>query len=569
MQTEKVTRTASDVQLIAFYLPQFHPIPENDEWWGKGFTEWRNVATAEPLFPGHYQPHIPADLGFYDLRLEETREAQAELAREHGIHGFCYYYYWFNGRRILERPLNDMLATGKPDFPFCVCWANENWSRLWDGGNNELLLSQEHSLESDIAFIHDVIPMMKDPRYIRVDGKPLLLLYRSDLLKDPKATAEAWRAACVDAGLGGVHLCIVQSFQKTDPREIGFDAACEFPPHQYKVADMTETVDELEDGFRGKVYDYNKVAQHSVSRPAEPYTLYQSLFPGWDNTSRKRKHALVYHGANPGRYEYWLRGLVSSARERLPEGNRLIFVNAWNEWAEGAHLEPDLEFGRGYLEATARALSGETNWRELLELLTESVRASVPEEVAPKLLCYADELRQQLETQSARIEYYETDSAEAAMHRELRHASPFVAVDLKSLLPEARQAPELRGWLESVNGHSVHDHLILSSEATAHMAGWMACEGAAPHSATTRRYLLLRKAQPHTVMAAALKNTEPRSDVASALSEMNSKYTSQAGFAQLFSLRATLPGTYEIGIGLKTDTLSTVSWLNMFLNVTE
>ena len=568
MQNKDNAGPAPDVRLIAFYLPQFHPIRENDEWWGKGFTEWRNVATAKPLFPEHYQPHLPADLGFYDLRLAETRNAQAELARQYGIEGFCYYYYWFNGRRILERPLDDMLASGTPDFPFCICWANENWSRLWDGGNNELLLSQEHSLESDIEFIRDVIPMMKDPRYIQVDGKPLLLLYRSDLLKDPKATAQAWREECVKAGLDGIHLCVVQSFKKTDPREIGFDSACEFPPHQYKLADTTGTIEGLEEGFHGKIYDYGMVAEHSVSRPAEPYTLYQSLFPGWDNTSRKRKHALVYHGANPSRYEYWLRGLISSARERLPEDRRIIFVNAWNEWAEGAHLEPDMEFGRGYLEATARALAGETNWRELLQLVRESIASNVAQDHAPTLLGYLEELGQRLEGQASRIEYYESESAESALHRELRQASPFVSVDLETLLP-AGEAEPVRGWLESVNGHSVHGDVVLSADSSAHMAGWMAVDGAAPHSATTRRYMLLRKAHPHTVMAASVKSAETRSDVAAALGDVDSKYTAHSGFAQLFSFRSAVPGTYEVGLGLKTDVISAVNWLNMFVRVAD
>ena len=184
-----------DIRPIAFYLPQFHPTPENDEWWGKGFTEWTNVTKARPLFPGHYQPQLPADMGFYDLRLPEAREAQAALAREYGIHGFCYYHYWFNGRRILERPFNEVLASGKPDFPFCLCWANENWTRVWDGGEKNVLLEQKYSHEDDLAHIESLIPAFRDERYIRIDGKPLFLVYRTGLLPNPARTAEIWREA--------------------------------------------------------------------------------------------------------------------------------------------------------------------------------------------------------------------------------------------------------------------------------------------------------------------------------------------------------------------------------------
>jgi len=194
---------STKIRAIALYLPQFHPVPENDEWWGRGFTEWRNVAKAKALFPGHYQPHLPADLGFYDLRLPEVREAQAELASQHGIHGFCYYHYWFNGRRILERPFNEVLESGKPDFPFCLCWANENWTRVWDGGERNVLLEQHYSFEDDLAHIRSLIPAFKDPRYIRINGKPLFLVYRTELLPDPAKTAALWQKEAIKAGLPG------------------------------------------------------------------------------------------------------------------------------------------------------------------------------------------------------------------------------------------------------------------------------------------------------------------------------------------------------------------------------
>lgn len=217
------------IRAIAFYLPQFHPVPENDEWWGKGFTEWTNVTKAKPAFRNHYQPHLPSDLGFYDLRLPEIREQQAELARQYGIHGFCYYHYWFNGRRILERPLNEVLSSGNPDFPFCVCWANENWTRVWDGGEKELLLKQEYSLEDDRAHIRSLIDTLSDERYIRIDNKPLFLVYRTGLLPNPKMTSDVWREEAQKAGLADLYLVRVESHgDYTDPADIGFDAT--FPP---------------------------------------------------------------------------------------------------------------------------------------------------------------------------------------------------------------------------------------------------------------------------------------------------------------------------------------------------
>ena len=220
------------VRLIAFYLPQYHPIPENDEWWGKGFTEWRNVVRAKPLFKGHYQPHLPADLGFYDLRVPETREAQAELAQTHGITGFCYYHYWFNGRRVLNRPFDEVLRTGSPRLPFCLCWANENWTRRWDGANSDVLLQRRYSAEDDQAHIEHLIAAFSDDRYIKINGRPLFLVYRTISLPRPAQTAEIWRKACRAAGFPDLYLMRVESDRKDiEPATIGFDGAVEFAPH--------------------------------------------------------------------------------------------------------------------------------------------------------------------------------------------------------------------------------------------------------------------------------------------------------------------------------------------------
>ena len=348
------------VRLIAFYLPQYHPIPENDEWWGKGFTEWTNVAKAKPNFEGHYQPRLPADLGFYDLRVPEVREEQAQLAKDYGVHGFCYYYYWFGGKRLLHRPLDDMLQSGKPDFPFCVCWANENWTRKWDGQDSTPLISQHYSEEDDLRFIESLIPLFKDPRYIRIEGRPLLLLYRVSLLPDPAGTARLWRQRCREAGLGELYLACVQSFDNlaSDPRAFGFDAAVEFAPHGMGVVADTPK-GSVNPEFRGTIFDYVATSENYMRRETPPYPLFRGVMPSWDNTARRQSDGHVFIRSDPKRYEEWLRDMVGKTRQFHFGDERILFVNAWNEWAEGTYLEPDRKYGRQYLEATRDALGQE------------------------------------------------------------------------------------------------------------------------------------------------------------------------------------------------------------------
>ncbi len=344
------------IRTIAFYLPQFHPIPENDQWWGKGFTEWRNVTKAIPLFENHYQPHLPSDLGFYDLRLPEILEEQAKLAQRYGIHGFCYYYYWFNGRRLLEKPINNMLKSGKPDFPFCLCWANENWTRRWDGSESEILMEQTYDETNSYQIIHDLLPSLLDRRYIRINNKPLLLVYRTDIVPNVNNMLNIWRLEAKKAGLIDLYLVRVESFYTCNPKDIGFDAACEFPPHTIYAPNFSSEEIKIPSDFRGNVKDYKLFANAWINRPIPPYKLFRSIMPSWDNTARRGYHATIFVNSSPLIYKNWLEKLVNHTLLNFDGDERLIFINAWNEWAEGCHLEPDIRYGHQFLEATQQAL---------------------------------------------------------------------------------------------------------------------------------------------------------------------------------------------------------------------
>ena len=344
------------VRVIAFHLSQFHPIPENNRWWGPGFTEWANVTRARPNFDGHYQPHLPADTGFYDLRVPETRELQAALARAHGIHGFCYYYYWFAGKRLLERPIEEMRASGRPDFPYCFCWANENWTRRWDGAEREVLIAQSPSPADDERLIRDLLPHFRDPRYIRVGGRPLFMVYRVGVLPDARASAAKWREVCAREGLGDPYLCAATTYDTDDPALYGFDALVEFPPHRLRTPSINAQFDLVNPDFQGQIVDYRQFVLDLLARPEPTYRVHQTAIPSWDNTARRPNHSLTFVNATPEIYELWLRELVARAAERRHVDERLVFINAWNEWAEAAHLEPDRRYGHQFLEATRRAI---------------------------------------------------------------------------------------------------------------------------------------------------------------------------------------------------------------------
>ena len=353
-------------RLLAFYLPQFHPIPENDEWWGKGFTEWTNVTKAKPLFRGHEQPKLPSELGFYDLRVPETREAQAALAKDHGIEGFCYWHYWFSGKRLLERPFNEVLKSGKPNFPFCLAWANATWAGIWHGAPDKILIKQEYPGKKDYEeHFYALLGAFQDDRYIIVDGKPVFILFRPQDLPDPIEFTDLWRNLAVKSGLKGIYFIGIQT-QMWNPVDCGFDACCV----DY-FSTTRRQIDNLHRSFLSKVFkqisgkDFKDVVQSWFSKPAV-YSYkdiiknafhtgqyndfqYPCLIPNWDNTPRSNNNGVIFEGARPDLFKTHLKKALSLIENRTSD-KKVVFIKSWNEWAEGNILEPDQRFGRRYLE---------------------------------------------------------------------------------------------------------------------------------------------------------------------------------------------------------------------------
>ncbi len=352
---------------IAYYLPQMHPFAENDAWWGRGFTEWTNVSKGVAQFRGHYQPKLPGELGFYDLRVPETMARQIELAKLYGLHGFCFYYYWFGGKRLLEKPVNMFLDRADDpafDMPFCLCWANENWTRRWDGAEHEVLMAQTHSPEDNLAVFDDLLTYFKDKRYITVDGKPVILIYRPMIIPELDEMLKTWQTRAPAAGFPGVYVVATNSFGFDKPDEHGFDALCGFPPHGLVVNPINYKLEKINSNYDGWVFEYAEAVAVETGRLAQiqapdatPSTGNATYFPGlmvaWDNEARKPEKGNVFHDSTPLLYRQWLSAAAEATMRLNPPDRRFVFINAWNEWAEGAYLEPDRRFGYGYLAATA------------------------------------------------------------------------------------------------------------------------------------------------------------------------------------------------------------------------
>jgi len=373
-------------RLIAFYLPQFYPIPENDEWWGKGFTEWTNVAKARRLYPGHYQPRVPADLGFYDLRVPEIRDAQAELAREHGLSGFCYWHYWFGGRQILERPFAEVLASGRPDFPFCLGWANESWSGIWHGASDRILLQQTYSGPEDHEnHFRAVLPAFLDDRYLKIDGCPIFVLYRPKHIPDLERFTDQWRQSAIRSGLKGIHFIGIDSQGGTE-RAAGLDGVIPYLPQFGKLRLYGAVSPGLRDvvrdwigrfkarmlnrgetnefpmvppNFWPQAYSYAEFVRKAFTDIAFDEHVFPLVVPNWDNTPRCGIKGGIFPNPTPELFAEHVRQAIRLVADRDAE-RRLVFVRSWNEWAEGNHLEPDLRFGLGFLEALRAEVLGET-----------------------------------------------------------------------------------------------------------------------------------------------------------------------------------------------------------------
>lgn len=350
------------INILAFYLPQFHPIPENDEWWGKGFTEWTNTAKAKPLFPGHYQPHLPADLGYYDLRRHEARQAQADLARAHGIGGFIYWHYWFgNGKRLLELPFNEVLKSRQPDFPFCLAWANQSWTGIWHGLNEKVLMQQTYpGVEDHIRHFHSLLEAFNDSRYIRIDNKPVFFIYMPAEFPNLSAFTALWNKLAVTNGFSGIYFIGVENLQ-WDYRRHGFDGSTVYMPGHYLEIYQSNFFRGLKNSFKRHilkrfplVVGYGDIVDHYRFEDFWNKDFIPCILPNWDNTPRSGRNGLVFHKSTPALFK---KHLQSALRFAMENKHPMVLIKSWNEWAEGNHLEPDQKWGNGYLEAVKESLT--------------------------------------------------------------------------------------------------------------------------------------------------------------------------------------------------------------------
>lgn len=347
------------LKTIAYYLPQFHAIRENDEWWGNGFTEWTNVTKALPRYVGHKQPKLPADLGFYDLSEADALRRQAELIKRSGVYGLCIHDYWFDGRKLLETPLTLLLENPDIDIRFCLNWANENWTRRWDGMESDVLMQQRYDSADPAAYARSILPAVRDKRYIRIDGRPLIMVYRVDIIPDAAAIFDSWREMFLREGEQNPYLVMAQSFGSRDPRQYGMDAAAGFPPHNVPTFDFNERnrLSLLDRRFDGHARSYAFLRDQTLANQPTDYRLFPGVCPGWDNEARKPGRGLSFYNSGPAAFQEWLWDAATYAM-KAPDAERIVFINAWNEWAEGAVLEPDRHYGFANLAAVRAVVDG-------------------------------------------------------------------------------------------------------------------------------------------------------------------------------------------------------------------
>jgi hypothetical protein len=354
-------------RLIAFYLPQYHPIPENDKWWGKGFTEWTNVAKAKPLFKGHNQPNIPSDLGFYDLRIPEVRTLQADLARKHGIEGFCYWHYWFgNGRQLLERPFTEVVKSGRPNFPFCLGWANDSWSGIWHGCPDRILIEQKYPGRKDEEMhFYTLLDSFHDDRYIKINEKPVFFIYKPHKLPEPNRFLDHWRELSIKSGLKGVFFIGNSEFSSWNLKENGFDAFVFHSPgivfqrlSRRPIYSAKKRLKNLikrnpyglyNQPLKPIVYSYEDFIKHATPDLHQGFMQFPCVIPNWDNTPRSGINGIVLKNSTPELFRIHLKNAIKQVADRYFD-KRIVFLKSWNEWAEGNYLEPDQRYGRAYLE---------------------------------------------------------------------------------------------------------------------------------------------------------------------------------------------------------------------------
>lgn len=351
----------NDPKLIAYYLPQFYPFKENDEWWGKGTTEWNNVSRSVPQYLGHYQPRLPGELGYYDLRLKENIVRQVELAKLYGIFAFCYYFYWFDGKRLLDRPLDLFLESKEIDFPFCLCWANENWTRRFESISGEVIMKQSTTVESYERFIFSLEKYLNDERYFSINGKKVLIVYQPAYIPNCKHVIDYWRRVCNEKGVGDIYIIAVKTpVDSIDYISLGFDALTEFQPRNVGMSDeirvSPQNMKFFVESFYGNIFDYEKIITNKIYLQDTSDKLYKAVMPMWDNTPRRNNKGSIFHGSTPKLYQNWLSDVIKYTNEREGLDDKLVFINAWNEWGEGAYLEPDRRYGYAYLQATRNAI---------------------------------------------------------------------------------------------------------------------------------------------------------------------------------------------------------------------
>lgn len=432
-----------EVKYLAFYLPQYHPFPENDEWWGKGFTEWTNVTKAVPQFVGHYQPRLAGEFGYYDLRSKASIKQQMELAKQYGVYGFCIYYYWFDGKRLMDTPLNLIMENKDLDLPFCLCWANENWSRKWDGKNTDILISQNYDEEFPLKFIKDIIPCMRDSRYIRVQGKPLFLVYNANEIPNLRETLKCWRGYCREQSLGEIWILAVDFALNNHSREAGFDGFVEFPPHSvyhYGMEAINTELSIIDDNYAGKIFDYSQIVREKKYLQGDTSKCYKGIFLGWDNTARRPQNATVFHRFSIAAFKEWLTDITHFTLENHQANDRYIFINAWNEWAEGTYLEPDRKYGYAALNTIHQVLK-ETD-SKIKHIIYVSHDA-----------CYngAQMLSLNIIEQLNKVFHYEVDVILGEGGVLLPH---FQALSANLLCLEGEREPDqaIRAWVHTVKG---------------------------------------------------------------------------------------------------------------------